>query len=201
MHVSMDVSYNCIRGIRSILCPKYEHKLKWRRTSTEPASYQKCNSGQVSFIQHPRVLHVCITWVGNSCCFWQSQYSLKPMKRVANWLLKVCQQRIAHKPMPFLNPFHATDLFWYLPENIRKPLIFWCFQEVSKEVSGLKLVNLKENQFSYKIQISQAVFFTFQCIICWFTHITLQRTCSIVTVSISQRRFQMKLKRGLEKLC
>ena len=28
--------------------------------------------------------------------------------------------------------FHATDLFWYPPENIRKPLVFWCFQGYQK---------------------------------------------------------------------
>ena len=134
MHVSMDVSYNCIRGIRSILCPKYEHKLKWRRTSTEPASYQKCNSGQVSFIQHPRVLHVCITWVGNSCCFWQSQYSLKPMKRVANWLLKVCQQRIAHKPIYSLihfMPLISFDTSLKTSENLWFSGVFRRYQKRS----------------------------------------------------------------------
>ena len=39
-----------------------------------------------------------------------------------------------------VNPFHATDLFcWYL-ENIRKPLVFRYFQGVSKEISGMKWV-------------------------------------------------------------
>ena len=40
-----------------------------------------------------------------------------------------------------INPFHAADLFWYPPENIRKPQVFWCFQGVSKEISGMKWVN------------------------------------------------------------
>ena len=37
-----------------------------------------------------------------------------------------------------LNPFHATDLFRY-PQKTSK--VFWCFQGVSKEISGIKLVN------------------------------------------------------------
>ena len=32
-----------------------------------------------------------------------------------------------------VNPFHATDLFWY-------PKVFWCFQEVSKEIIDMKWV-------------------------------------------------------------
>ena len=37
-------------------------------------------------------------------------------------------------------PLHATDLFWYRPENIGKLEVFWCFQGVSKEISGMKWV-------------------------------------------------------------
>ena len=44
--------------------------------------------------------------------------------------------------VPRINPFHATGLFLHPPENIRKPLVFWCFQGVQKETSGLKWVNL-----------------------------------------------------------
>ena len=46
----------------------------------------------------------------------------------------------------FLTVFHwSSYLHWSRslmmpPENIRKPLVFWCFQEVSKEISGMKWV-------------------------------------------------------------
>ena len=33
----------------------------------------------------------------------------------------------------FLNTFHVTGLFLYHPENIRKPKVFLCFQEVQQE--------------------------------------------------------------------
>ena len=38
-----------------------------------------------------------------------------------------------------INPFHARS-FLIPPENIRKPLVF-CFQGVSKEISGMKWVD------------------------------------------------------------
>ena len=38
----------------------------------------------------------------------------------------------------FVNPFHGSLLI--PPENIRKPVVFWCFQGVSKEISGMKWV-------------------------------------------------------------
>ena len=38
------------------------------------------------------------------------------------------------------------------PENIRKPLVFWCFQGVSNEISGMKWVN----RFPYKTAMSEA---------------------------------------------
>ena len=41
---------------------------------------------------------------------------------------------------PVFNTFHATDLL-IPPENIRKPEAFWCFQGVSKEISGMKCFN------------------------------------------------------------
>ena len=38
------------------------------------------------------------------------------------------------------------------PENIRKPVVFWCFQGVSKEISGMKWINtfieLDQNTYS-----------------------------------------------------
>ena len=36
---------------------------------------------------------------------------------------------------------HATSLFMYPLRNMRRPLVFLCFQEVSKETSGMKRVN------------------------------------------------------------
>ena len=47
---------------------------------------------------------------------------------------------IFHVP---LNPFHAIILS-VSPENIRKPVVFWCFQGVQKETSGMKW---DKNQF------------------------------------------------------
>ena len=35
----------------------------------------------------------------------------------------------------WINPFHATVLLLYLPESIRKSLVFWCLQGVKKETS------------------------------------------------------------------
>ena len=49
----------------------------------------------------------------------------------------ICQSRVG-------NPFHATGL---LPlENVRKPEVFWCFQGVQKETSGMKWVNFERIQ-------------------------------------------------------
>ena len=44
-----------------------------------------------------------------------------------------------------INPFLATDLFWCPSESIRKLLVFWCFQGVSKEISVMKWVNDSKN--------------------------------------------------------
>ena len=45
-----------------------------------------------------------------------------------------------------ISPFHVIDLFWYplqTSENlIKKPKVFWCFQWVSKESTGMKWVHL-----------------------------------------------------------
>ena len=46
-----------------------------------------------------------------------------------------------------VNLFHTTVSF-YTPENIRKPLVFGCFQGVQKETSGMKWV--KELVFDNK---------------------------------------------------
>ena len=49
----------------------------------------------------------------------------------------ICQSRVG-------NPFHATGL---LPlENVRKPEVFWYFQGVQKETSGMKWVNFERIQ-------------------------------------------------------
>ena len=43
-----------------------------------------------------------------------------------------------------MQPFLPISSQWSLsipPENIRKPLVFWCFQGISKENSGMKWVN------------------------------------------------------------
>ena len=46
-----------------------------------------------------------------------------------------------------INPFHVRSLLTP-PENIRKPEVFWCFQGVSKEISGMKWVKIIKN-YSY----------------------------------------------------
>ena len=53
---------------------------------------------------------------------------------------KIAIQRVFIEPL--LNPFHATDLFRYPPENIRKPLVFWCFQGASEDTRGMKWVKV-----------------------------------------------------------
>ena len=44
------------------------------------------------------------------------------------------------------------------PENIRKPEFFWCFQEISKEISGMKWVNNKKSHKYSKATITQPAF-------------------------------------------
>ena len=41
---------------------------------------------------------------------------------------------------PDNDPFYATGLFLY-PQNKMKTLVFWCFQEVCEETSGIKRLN------------------------------------------------------------
>ena len=38
------------------------------------------------------------------------------------------------------DPFHATDLFWCPLKTSEKLKVFWCFQGVSKKISGMKWV-------------------------------------------------------------
>ena len=45
------------------------------------------------------------------------------------------------------NSFQATDFFWYPPASIRKPVVFWCFQGVSKEISSMKWVKEKQTKY------------------------------------------------------
>ena len=40
----------------------------------------------------------------------------------------------------YFNPFHVIDHFWY---PLKTSEVFWCFQGVSKEISGMKWVNVK----------------------------------------------------------
>ena len=43
-----------------------------------------------------------------------------------------------------MNPFNATNLFWYLLKISEKQRFLWCFQGVSKEISGMKWVKQEE---------------------------------------------------------
>ena len=72
-----------------------------------------------------RKLYICNIWIKKGCYL--------------HFLQHCADERVSQ----FFNPFNATDLFWYPPENIRKPLVF-CFQGVSKEISGMKWVKRKE---------------------------------------------------------
>ena len=56
--------------------------------------------------------------------------------------------------------FHATDLFWYTPENVRKPLVFWCFQRVSKEIRWS--ITIKSNN-----AVSKRLISTHPVKLCW----------------------------------
>ena len=40
----------------------------------------------------------------------------------------------------FFNLFRATDFFWY-PLKTSENQVFWCFQVVSKEISGMEWIN------------------------------------------------------------
>ena len=53
-----------------------------------------------------------------------------------------CKTRPLNCPTFLFYPFHATGLFQYPPENIRKPMVFWCFQRVSKETNAMIWVNV-----------------------------------------------------------
>ena len=68
-----------------------------------------------------RKLYICSIWIKKGCYL--------------HFLQHCADERVSQ----FFNPFNATDLFWYPPENIRKPLVF-CFQGVSKEISSTKWV-------------------------------------------------------------
>ena len=46
------------------------------------------------------------------------------------------------------NPFYATGFFLYPPANIRTIKFFWCFQGVKKEISGMKLLHINNNNRS-----------------------------------------------------
>ena len=39
-----------------------------------------------------------------------------------------------------IKPFHVFGLLIYLPEDIRMPLVFWCFQGLKKQISGKQWV-------------------------------------------------------------
>ena len=44
------------------------------------------------------------------------------------------------------DPFHATDLFWCPLKTSEKLKVFWCFQGVSKKISGMKWVKRPSNK-------------------------------------------------------
>ena len=82
----------------------------------------------------------------HSISLFSSKMFFTAMSRSFIWQIYWSQEKysfivsqIATSRTKSLNPFHATDLFWY-------PLIFFevfrCFQGVSKEISGIKWVNL-----------------------------------------------------------
>ena len=64
-----------------------------------------------------------------------------------------------------INPFSTKCFISIPPENIRKPLVFWCVQGVSKESSGMKWVNDKILLWKTSLQI-RAKYFMLFVIIC-----------------------------------
>ena len=55
---------------------------------------------------------------------------------------------------PIANGPGPVSYHWSLlipPENIRKPLVFWCFQGVSKEISGMKWVKALQSLLLLRI--------------------------------------------------
>ena len=54
------------------------------------------------------------------------------------------------------------------PENIRKPEVFWCFQWVSKEISGLKWVNKLSLTLKFTSSREVSVSFWKQKLVCWY---------------------------------
>ena len=76
-----------------------------------------------------------------------------------NWLCKHREKVRSSRTSISINPCNelskAQFCMWVLlthfmplvslisPENIRKPKVFWCFQGVSKETSGMKLANVR----------------------------------------------------------
>ena len=64
-------------------------------------------------------------------------------KQTRRWLyLGISQWLFLAGKIVFLNPFHATNLFLYPPKSIKKSPVFWHFQGVWKETSGMKWVQM-----------------------------------------------------------
>ena len=68
-----------------------------------------------------------------------------------------------------INLFPATDLISYPPKYIRKPEDFWCFQGVSKEICGMKWVNVIKLKLWSWVDIFDAINF-------WFIRIHVAKT-------------------------
>ena len=80
-------------------------------------------------------------------CYHQQQVDYVSEKTLQDpfrfFLHAMLQLRISEKIAVKKLLAHFTLLSLLIPsENIRKPEVFWCFQGVSKEISGMKYFNL-----------------------------------------------------------
>ena len=97
----------------------------------------------------------------------------------------------------YASSFSPTNLFfklischwslWIPPENIRKPQVFWCFQGLSKEISGMKWVNL------VLIELSSPEFLPFYRLITIFYSTDLEVNPVLLQCSIRFRVFSLKI--------
>ena len=64
--------------------------------------------------------------------------------------------------LPCINPFHATDLFWYplkTSKNLRFSVVFWGYQKSSVTWNGLRLTESKNGTLSKSWNVP----FAFSC--------------------------------------
>ena len=88
----------------------------------------------------------CIVWY-TSCFVWNfsTEKLSKTQLRTKTIISRKNFRKLREASIWFwkkINTFHATDLFWY-PLKTSENHRFWCFQGISKEISGMKWINVK----------------------------------------------------------